>query len=319
MTRSRRLGLRASLVTSIGAVAAVSLVAAGGPAAASVASGKLPIGNVVTAVQAFLADPGGMPPGSNNWSCRPSSAHPYPVILVHGTFAGEAISWQALSPLLYDSGYCVFAYDYGHTRPGPFYGMASIPGSAKVLAAFVSKVLAATHAHQVDLVGHSEGGMMPRYYMAFLGGAKYVHMLVGLSPPNNGTTLYGLNKLILTFQKLGLPTPATFGCEACNQQMTGSSFLAHLNQGGDTVPGPKYVVIESSFDEVVTPYTSAWLTGPAAQVQNILLQSQCDDDWSDHLSIIYDSNALSDVLNALGPDDPNFQPVCVPAFPILGN
>jgi triacylglycerol esterase/lipase EstA (alpha/beta hydrolase family) len=281
--------------------------------------GDLPIGNVLTAVSAFLSNAAGMPPGSNNWSCRPSAAHPDPVILVHGTFAGEAISWQALSPMLYNAGYCVYAFDYGHSRPGPFFGMAAIAGEAQVLSSFVSKVLHSTGAHQVDIVGHSEGGLMPRYYVDFLGGAKYVHMLVGLSPPNNGTTIYGLNEIILSFQKLGLPTPSTFGCTSCDQQLTGSAFLAHLNKGGDTVPGPKYVVIESEFDEVVTPYTSAWITGPAASVQNILLQKQCSEDWSDHLSIIYDLNALADVMNALGPDSPNFQPDCVPSLPILGN
>ncbi len=80
----------------------------------------------------------------------------------------------------------------------------------------------------------------------------------------------------------------------------------------------RYVVIETEDDEVVTPYTNAFLpAGP--NVQDITLQSQCPQDASDHLSIAYDSNALQDMINALGPDSPTFQPTCAAVGPIFGN
>lgn len=260
-----------------------------------------------------------MPPGMNNWSCKPSAAHPYPVILVHGTFANEAFSWQALSPMLANAGYCVFGLNYGADAEtlGHFYGLAPIPQSAAQLGAFVTKVLAATGASQVDMVGHSQGGMMPRYYIDFLGGASKVHMLVGLAPSNHGTNADGITNLIAALMKLGFPSLSQLGCTACQEQVLGSSFLQQLNAGGDTVPGPKYVVIESKYDEVVTPYTGAFLSGPADQVQNILLQNQCSTDYTEHIGIIYDPVALQDVMNALGPDNPNFAPHCSVVLPVI--
>ena len=83
------------------------------------------------------------------------------------------------------------------------------------------------------------------------------------------------------------------------QQEVGSSFLANLNAGGDTVPGVTYTVIESKYDEVVTPYTSAFLSGP--NVKNITIQNQCPLDFDGHIGIAYDHIALQDMLNALDP------------------
>ena len=104
-------------------------------------------------------------------------------------------------------------------------------------------------------------------------------------------------------------------CTACVQQEAGSAFLASLNAGGDTVAGVSYTVIESRNDEVVTPYTSAFLSGPG--VTNITLQNQCGLDQSDHLEIAADPVALADVLNALDPAHPVRVP-CLVVLPITG-
>jgi triacylglycerol esterase/lipase EstA (alpha/beta hydrolase family) len=256
------------------------------------------------------------PPGANNWSCKPSPTHPTPIVLVHGTFADMSDSWQALSPLLYDNGYCVFALNYGsYAFSGllGIYGTNEIASSARELSDFVNRVLAATGASQVDLVGHSQGGMMPRYYLRFLGGASKVHTLVGLAPSNHGTTLNGLFTLASFFP--GANAFLGVLCPACEEQSAGSAFLTHLNAGEEAVPGVTYTVIESANDEVVTPYTSAFLSGPA--VTNIQLQSQCALDQGEHLSMPYDHIADADVLSALDPAHP-VAPACTPVAPVLG-
>jgi hypothetical protein len=95
----------------------------------------------------------------------------------------------------------------------------------------------------------------------------------------------------------------------------GSAFLTNLNAGADTVPGVHYTVIESANDEVVTPYTSAFLSG--TNVTNIVLQSQCFLDQGEHLSMPYDHIADGNVLNALDPAH-QVAPACTPVLPIAG-
>lgn len=260
--------------------------------------------------------PTASPPGANDWSCQPTAAHPRPVVLVHGTFADMSNSWQAISPLLKNNGYCVFALNYGdYSGSGAVgvYGIDDIPTSAQELNVFVDKVRATTGAAEVDLVGHSQGGMMPRYYLKYLGGAAEVGTLVGLSPSNHGTTLNGLFVLSNFFPGANQFTGAL--CPACEQQRAGSAFITDLNAGGETVPGVSYTVIQTRFDTVVTPYTSAFLAGP--NVRNVLLQNQCILDLGDHLSMPYDHIVGADVLTALDPANPRGF-LCTPIAPIAG-
>jgi triacylglycerol esterase/lipase EstA (alpha/beta hydrolase family) len=257
------------------------------------------------------------PPGANVPGCKPGAAHPDPVILVHGTFANMDDNWQAAAPLLANHGYCVFAFNYGGaSATAPIQGTGEIAASAAQLSAFVSKVLAATGAAKVDLVGHSQGGMMPRYYINVLGGAAKVDKLVALAPSNYGTTLDGIVTLASQLGAGALINGVLSAvCEACVEQEQGSAFLAGLN-ATPTVAGVRYTVIESTGDEVVTPYTSAFLPA-AANVTNITVNRQCPLDRSDHLEIAADPVALADVLNALDPASPVRVP-CLLVLPLTG-
>ncbi|MEV0681822.1 alpha/beta fold hydrolase [Actinosynnema sp. NPDC050436] len=298
---------------SLALLALISLLSATpGSAAAAIGSGAAALANAALR-------PDTPPAGANDFSCRPSAEHPRPVVLVHGTVENMTYNWFALSPLLAEAGYCVFAFNYGQ-RPGRVVGLpgsrlaggvAPVAASAVELAAFVDEVLARTRAPEVDLVGHSQGALMPRHYLKFLGGAAKVHHLVGLAPPNHGTTVIGLARLP------GVPDllAAAVG-ESVVDQVAGSDFLRELNAGGDTVPGVHYTVIATRYDEVVTPYTSAFLDGP--EVDNITLQGLCGPlQASEHLGISFDSAALGHVLNAL--DAPRARPVtCGLALPVVG-
>src|SRR5581483_4307812 len=169
--------------------------------------------------------------GANN-GCKPSAAHPYPVVLVHATFADEGSNWVTLAPLLANNGYCVYGFNYGITilsgLLGSVDGLGNIESSAEQLRSEVSNVLAKTGATKVDLVGHSQGGMMPGYYIRFLGGASKVHTLIGLAPSNHGTTLGGLTTLVEQFPFASLAVNSflgAIGAPALAQQEAGSAFM----------------------------------------------------------------------------------------------
>ncbi|MFD3929067.1 esterase/lipase family protein [Streptomyces sp. NPDC058614] len=237
--------------------------------------------------------------GWNNYSCEPSTAHPRPVVLVHGTFANSVDNWLGLAPYLVNRGYCVYSLDYGQLPGVPlFNGLGPIDKSAEQLQVFVDKVLAATGSAKADLVGHSQGGMMPRYYLKFLGGAAKVNALVGIAPDNHGTTLGGLTNLLAYFP--GAEDLLSTATPALADQIAGSAFLTKLNAGGDTVAGVHYTVIATKYDEVVTPYRSQFLTG--SDVHNVLLQDLCAVDLSEHAAIgLLDRVAFHEVANALDP------------------
>ncbi|MFF2128935.1 esterase/lipase family protein [Streptomyces olivochromogenes] len=254
---------------------------------------------VVAVVPAATAHAAAPSSGWNDYSCKPSAGHPRPVVLVHGTFANSIDNWLAFAPYLVNRGYCVFSLDYGQLPGVPlFNALGPIDKSAEQLQAFVDKVLTATGAAKADLVGHSQGGLMPRYYLKFLGGAAKVNTFVGIAPDNHGTTLDGLTNLLPYFP--GAEDLLSAATPALADQIVGSAFLTKLNAGGDTVPGVHYTVIATKYDEVVTPYRSQFLTG--SDVHNVLLQDLCAVDLSEHAAIgLLDRIAFHEAANALDP------------------
>ncbi len=252
------------------------------------------------------------PPGANDWSCQPTVRHPFPVVLVEGTFESMAKNWATMSPYIKSKGYCVFALNYGTTNGVQATG--PIAHSAHQLRHFVNRVLTATSTTKVDLVGHSQGGMMPRYYMRFLGGAAHVNALIGIAPSNHGTTTMPVPPPSSPLSRSSNPAVSTTPCQACTDQMAGSAFLTKLNAGRDIEPGPFYTVISTTHDEVVTPYTSQALAGPSSHVTNVIIQNLCPLDPIEHDQTPNDPVVQQLVSAALarngGPLSPGYRPSC---------
>lgn len=297
------------------------------------------------AASALENGPEAAPPGSNV-PCVPSAAHPDPVILVHGLAGNQNDNWQTMSPFLADQGYCVFSLTYGNmaslSRPfDEIGGLADMTKTAHDLAAFVDRVLAATGAQKVDIVGHSEGGTMPDYYLKFLGGSRVVAKFVMLSGVPHGTSFWGLSDLYDLAAAYGFTSEANAlasFCASCTQFLTGSSFMQTLDApnaratageaatcpyDGAAVDNVSYTSIATEYDELVRPYDSDFMdprcatAGDGIGVDNITVQQQCPSDLADHLSIEADPVAAQDVLNALDPSAA--KPVhCALTLPAIG-
>lgn len=247
-------------------------------------------------------------PGTNDWDCKPSAEHPEPVVLVHGLTGNKATNWQTYGPLLANEGYCVFALTYGTSDLAPpqyknvFGGFTRMEDSAVEVQDFVARVLAGTGATKVDILGHSEGTVVPNYYAKFLGGDQFIDDYISIAPLWHGTDPAGL----ATLSQLGTPfgfTPAISQLfepyfAAGPQLLTGSEFFTKLRSGGTpAVPGITYTNIVTQYDELVVPYTSGIEPG----MTNIVVQEVCALDLAEHFAIVADPVAAQLVLNALEP------------------
>ena len=243
------------------------------------------------------------PPGANDWTCRPTADRPTPVVLVHGTAGDRKHLLERLSRSIKRAGFCVYSLDYGNR------GLIDIKDSARELKRYTKRVLASTGAAKVSMVGHSQGGMMPRYMIRFLRGKKLVDDLVGIAPSNHGTALTAggnpLSDLVNTL--LGVP------CRACVQQGTGSAFLTRLNEGDETPGRVSYTQITTRYDQVVVPHTSGYLAeGP--RTTNLTIQDLCPLAIPEHLTIPLVTPTIDIVLDALtrrGPASPTVKPRCL--------
>ena len=104
---------------------------------------------------------------------------PRPVIVLHG-YAMNRANFLALAQRMAQAGL------------GPVYGfeywtLGRTAAAARQLGWFVDEVRAATGAATVDLVGHSMGGVVAKYYVSLAGGDGPVANLVTIGSPLGGT------------------------------------------------------------------------------------------------------------------------------------
>ena len=164
-----------------------------------------------------------------------------PVLLVPGTSLNPATDYgYGWEPALRKLGwpYCAV------TLPGNAMGDIQVAGEYVVYAI---RTMHAAYDGRIDIVGHSQGGMVPRWALRFWPDTRaMVDDLVGLSPSNHGTLD-------------AIPVCAASCAPAFWQQRSNAAFIAALNSAQETFPGISYTDIYTNTDEVVVPNF-----GPAA-------------------------------------------------------
>lgn len=296
--RMRRAGL--------GAVCATLLtvgVAGAQPPAVSTASVPTVAGPVATthaeAAEFAENNPGAVPAGTNDFACVPSPEHPRPVVLAHGTDSNSYSDFAALAPLLTESGWCVYAVNYGRASGAEEYGTGDIRVSAGQFGQFVEQVRAETGAEKVDVAGYSQGATVARYYINELDGADVVDRWVGIASPSYGGTFYGLGTAFATLPGATDLVEGEFSV-ALVQQLEGSELLTRLNTPSDIVAGVHYTTIGTEVDEVIQPSSNVALHGAGAV--NYMIQDLCPQNLTGHFNMVYDDFSLQLVRHALDPE-----------------
>jgi len=188
---------------------------------------------------------------------------PRPVILLHG-YAMNRANFLPLARRLAGAGLGpVFGFEY--------WSLGRTSRAAKRLGRYVERVCEATASPRVDLVGHSMGGMVSRYYAALDGGAPRVRNLITVGSPHRGTDVSGFG--------LGRPS---------RELVPGSPLLERL----DTARLPaevKCTAIWSRSDALVPGAGSAHLRG----VEEIIY-----DDLG-HLSLLTSRRVAAEIVARL--------------------
>ena len=176
-----------------------------------------------------------------------------PVLIVHGTFSNAA-EVEPLKENLESRGLTVYSYTYGRAfsligllDPAAG-GIQNMNLSVEDLAGQIARVKAETGSEYIDLVGHSQGGLLVKDYLAHYP-ADGVRKVVDLAATNHGTTFAGGAETLLNAFAPGLVDPlnAVFGKRAVQYFLSGTMLFDFV----DLFPGPLQPVVRWLADRVI--------------------------------------------------------------------
>ena len=199
-----------------------------------------------------------------------------PVLLVHGTFVDGETNW---------------GWNYWKALPldGFDVCMVDLPkaamGDAQVSGEYVARaiqLMSRRFESKIDVLGHSQGGLVQRWAIKWFPSGTKVDDYVALATPSHGTVTADVSS-------------ALGQCfEACWQMRTDAKFIEAINRGDETPGSISYTSIYTQTDQLVQPPRTAKLNGGT----NIKLQEVCPGRTVDHVAIAGDGAVYDMVIDA---------------------
>ncbi len=174
-----------------------------------------------------------------------------PILSVHGIIDNHTIFSSLERALRREGFHRLASFDYGLLT-------SDVRRAAERLGEAVEGLVTTAGTDRIQMIGHSLGGLVARYYVQRMGGAAVVGTLVTLGTPHRGTTVAGLARH-RPIDRL-LPLIA--------QLSPGSALIRELDQ-----PAPdcrtRFVCVASDLDHLIRPVHSGWIEHPDLDVRNV--------------------------------------------------
>ncbi|MBL1081417.1 alpha/beta fold hydrolase [Streptomyces actinomycinicus] len=168
-----------------------------------------------------------------------------PVVLLHGFIDNRSVFVLLRRALAQDGRQRVESLNYSPLT-------CDIRTAAELLGRHIEEICERTGSDRVDIVGHSLGGLIARYYVQCLGGDLRVRTLVTLGTPHSGTRV----------------APLADAHPIVRQMRPGSAVIEELAR---PAPGcrTRFVSFWSDLDSLMDPLETACLEHPDLEAQNI--------------------------------------------------
>jgi triacylglycerol lipase len=200
-----------------------------------------------------------------------------PVLLVHGTSVTPAQNWGwGYRPALQSAGFEVCWVSL------PNAALGDIQISAEYAARAV-ELMNASSGERIDVIGHSQGGVVARWAIKYFDAGAEVDDYIGFAVPEHGTL-----SVLSAIRANRCLAP-------CWQLHPGSRFLIALNEGDETPGTTSFTSIYTANDEFVYPVQTSALEGGA----NVLIQELCPGRPVEHLLMAGDAVTWDLTVDAL--------------------